>query len=93
MLAEAYPISPLTNLCTNAVGRDGVRRQHAGPGGLPQDVYLLEFGAARCPKGSDDTTANVREGSVHQDDEVLDRLRVRGRRRGDGGAYVRHGRP
>jgi hypothetical protein len=30
-----------------------------------KDVYLLEFGAARSPKGSDDTTANVREGSVH----------------------------
>jgi hypothetical protein len=26
---EAYPISTLTNRCSDAVGRDGVRRQHA----------------------------------------------------------------
>jgi hypothetical protein len=35
VLAEAYPISPLTNPCTNAVGRDVVHRQHARLGGLP----------------------------------------------------------
>ena len=62
-------------------------------GAFRKDVYFLKFGADRCPRGSDDTAANVREGSVHQDEGVLDRLRVRGRRRGDGGAYVRHGRP